>query len=129
MAARAEDPATVAAATERIETVLAALPDAQRAALQALREQIAAAAPEAVEAISYGMPAFRYHGRPLVSYAGWRTHCSFFPMGPEVLEANLADLAGYETAKGTIRFSPERPIPPAVVARIVHGRMAQIDAR
>ncbi len=129
MATRPDDAAAVAASTARIDSTLDALPVDQRLALQALRSQIAAAAPEAVEGISYGMPAFRYRGRPLVSYAAWKDHCSFFPMGPEVLEANLADLAGFATAKGTIRFTPDHPIPPEVVTRIVRARMAQIDGR
>ncbi len=74
------------------------------------------------------MPAFRYHGRPLVSYLGAKAHCSLFPMGPALIDANRAQLSGFDTAKGTIRFTPDRPIPDALVTTIVQGRMAQIDA-
>lgn len=116
-------------ATARIDATLAALPADQRAALQALRGQIAAAAPEAVEAISYGAPAFRYHGRPLVSYAAAKAHCSLFPMSPAVVDAHRGELGGYDTAKGTIRFTPRHPLPEDLVARIVRARMAEIDGR
>ena len=120
------DPAT---ATAQIEATLAALPADQRAALQAIRETIATAAPEAVETISYGMPAFRYRGRALVSYAAFKAHCSFFPMSAELIGKYRDELAGFATAKGTLRFTPEHRIPEALVERIVRERMAQIDAR
>lgn len=120
------DPTT---ATAQIDATLAALPAEQRAALQALRQTIAAAAPEAVETISYGMPAFRYHGRALVSYAAFKAHCSLFPMSSALIETHRDELAGFATAKGTLRFTPEHPLPNDLVARIVRERMAQIDAR
>ena len=116
-------------ATTQIDATLAALPPDQRAALQSLREAIAAAAPEAEEAISYGMPAFRYHGRSLVSYAAFKAHCSFFPMSAVMIEAHADELTGFATAKGTLRFTPEHPLPSDLVERLVRERMAQIDAR
>lgn len=124
----AKEVAATAAATARIEATLGALSPEMRAALQALRQTIAAAAPEAVEAISYGVPAFRYHGHPLVAYAAATRHCSLFPMGSALIEAHRADLAGFDTAKGTIRFTPANPLPTELVTRIVHARMAMIDA-
>ncbi len=120
------DPTT---ATAQIDETLAALPAGQRAALQTLRDTIAAAAPEAEEAISYAMPAFRYHGRALVSYAAFKTHCSFFPMSSALVEAHRDELASFATAKGTLRFTPEHPLPNDLVERMVRERMAQIDAR
>lgn len=123
-----DSPEGIAAASARIADTLAALPVEPRAALEALRARIQAAAPEACEAISYGMPAYRYHGRPLVSYAAFRDHCSFFPMGPEVLDPYRAQLAGFVQAKGTVHFWPDRPLPDGIVEGIVRGRMAQIDA-
>jgi uncharacterized protein YdhG (YjbR/CyaY superfamily) len=120
------DPAT---ATAQIDATLADLPADQRAALQALRQAIAAAAPEAQETISYGMPAFRYHGRALVSYSAFKAHCSFFPMSAALIESHRHELTGFATAKGTLRFTPEHPLPNDLVERIVRERMAQIDAR
>jgi uncharacterized protein YdhG (YjbR/CyaY superfamily) len=118
------DPTTAAGT---IDARLAALPADQRAALQALRETIAAAAPEAQETISYGMPAFRYRGRSLVAYDAFTAHCSFFPMASALIEAHRDELAGFATARGTLRFTPEHPIPADLVARIVRERIAQID--
>jgi uncharacterized protein YdhG (YjbR/CyaY superfamily) len=120
------DPAT---ATAQIDATLAALPADQRAALQALRETIAAAAPDAEETISYSMPAFRYHGRALVSYSAFKAHCSLFPMSAALIESHRDAFADFATAKGTLRFTPEHPIPNDLVELIVRERMAQIDAR
>lgn len=120
-------PAGVAAATARIDALLAALPEDQREAMAELRAAIAAAAPEAVEAISYGAPAFRYRGRPLVSYAAAARHCSFFPMDPSVLDRYRDRLEGFDLAKGTVRFSPDHRIPADVIAGIVRDRIAVLD--
>lgn len=122
----APDPA---AASAWIDATLAALPADQLAALQALRQTIAAAAPEAVETISYGMPAFRYHGRALVSYSAFKKHCSLFPMSAALIASYGDDLAGFATAKGTLRFTPEHQLPARIIRRIVRDRMAQIDSR
>jgi uncharacterized protein YdhG (YjbR/CyaY superfamily) len=116
-------------ATAQIEARLAGMLEGQRAALQHLRETIAAAAPEAVETISYGMPAFQYHGRTLVSYDGFKRHCSLFPMGSEVIERHIEKFAAFATTKGTLHFTPERPIPNDLVELIVRERMARIDSR
>ena len=115
------------AATDQIEEYLAGLPEERRHALQALREAIAAAAPEAVEAISYGAPAFRYGDRPLVCYSNPRKHLSFFPMSPGVIEAHRDDLSAWSLSKGTIRFTPDNPLPAEVVATIVRARIAEVD--
>lgn len=122
-------PAADQDARARVEMILAALPEGQRSALQALRATIAAAAPDAVDAISYGGPAFRYHGRPLVSYGAAKAHCSLFPMDPAVIDAHRDALAGWDTAKGTIRFTPEHPLPSDLVRSIVRSRIAALDAR
>lgn len=114
-------------ATATIDEILAALPADQRAALQALRVSIAAAAPAAEEAISYAAPAFRYRGRPLVAYSAAKGHCSLFPMSPAVLDTFRSELAGYALSKGTVRFTPAHPIPEDVIARIVHARIAELD--
>ncbi len=59
--------------------------------------------------------------------AAAKGHCSFFPMGPSMIEAHRDELAGFDTAKGTIRFTPSTPIPSELVTRIVRGRIAEID--
>ena len=110
-----------------IDVYLTGLPADQRAVLQALRETIAAAAPEATEAISYGLPAFRYHGRVLLWYHAAKAYCSLFPTAA-VIDAHRAELADFGLAKGTVRFTPAHPIPAELVGEIVRDRMAQVHA-
>lgn len=116
-------------ASSQIDAVLAALPQDQRAALQSLRDSIAAAAPDAIEAMSYGAPAFRYRDHPLVSYNAAKAHCAFYVMSPDVIVAHAADVEGFDTSKGTIRFTPEQPLPADLVSRLVRARMAETDER
>jgi uncharacterized protein YdhG (YjbR/CyaY superfamily) len=103
---------------------LARLPANHRAALEKLRAQIKAAAPDAEEVISYGQPTFKLHGH-LVAIGAFRNHLSFFPMSSTAIAEHAAILKGYETSKGTIQFTPEKPIPAAVVKKIVKARIAQ----
>lgn len=116
-------------AAAEIDARLAALPDDQRMVLQAVRETIAAAVPEAVERIAYDMPSFYYRGKYLVSYAGWKKHCAIYP--GTVLSAVLqpGEIAGLDVDKGTIRFTPERPLPAGFAARLVQARARMIDAK
>ncbi|TMK85054.1 MAG: hypothetical protein E6G44_08385, partial [Actinobacteria bacterium] len=101
-------------AATSVDGYLRALPEAQRAALEKLRKTIRAAAPEATEAISYQMPAFKMHGRFLVSYAAFKDHCSLFPASYAVMETLGEELKPYFSGRGTLRFTPEKPIPPAL---------------
>lgn len=127
MAAKART--THAAATAHIDAYLATLPDDMRDALENLRRTIQAAAPDAIEAISYGAPAFEYRGRPLVAYRAAKAHCAFYPMNPAVIEAHRDELRAYDTAKGTIRFTPQAPLPDTLVTKLVKARVADVDAR
>lgn len=110
-----------------VDAVLATLPDDVRGALEQLRATIRAAAPEAVEGIGYGVPAFRYRGRPLVSFGAGKSHCSFYVQSPAVIEAFAEALAGHRTSKGTVHFQPEQPIPAELVRGLVRARMAETD--
>lgn len=112
-------------AASTIDEYLANVPETQLAALQALRRTIRAAAPKAVECISYGMPAFRLDGRALVYFAATAKHCAFYPGSGTAVAAHRAELAGFSTDKGTIRFQPDRPLPSALVRRIVKYRIAE----
>src|SRR5213080_3109566 len=104
-------------AATSVDGYLRALPEAQRAALEKLRKTIRAAAPEATETISYQMPAFKDHGRFLVSYAAFKDHCSLFPASKAVMEALGEELKPYFTGKGTIRFHADKPLPAALVKK------------
>jgi uncharacterized protein YdhG (YjbR/CyaY superfamily) len=112
-----------------VEDYLAALPEDQRAALEKLRETIRAAAPEATETISYQMPTFKLRGRVLVYYAAFKDHCSLFPASEAVMEALGQELKPYFSGKGTLRFTPDKPIPVAIVKKIVKARIEENAAR
>lgn len=105
-----------------IDDYLAKLPPDQRAALETLRGQIRATAPEAVEAISYGLPTFKLAGN-LVHFGAAAKHCAFYPGA--VIDQFADRLEGFETAKGTIRFQPDAPLPSDLIADIVQHRIVQ----
>ena len=112
-----------------VASYLAAVPKDARAALVKLRKAIKAAAPQATEGISYGMPAFKHQG-PLVYYAAFKDHCSFFPGSVAVMRRFAAELKDYDTTgKGTIRFPAKKPLPAALVTKLVRTRVAENDAR
>lgn len=99
-----------------------------RGALLELRRTIIAAAPDAEEVISYRMPALRHQGI-LVYYAAFRDHCSFFPGSLTTQRKFASELKPFPPGKGTLRFTPDRPIPPALVKRIVRARVLENGAR
>jgi uncharacterized protein YdhG (YjbR/CyaY superfamily) len=108
-----------------IDGYLATVPDDARATLEELRRAIKAAAPDAAEGIGYGMPSFKYRGRPLIYIGAAKNHCAIY--GPAV-DAHREALAGYDASKGTIRFPPGAPPPESLVRMLVSARMADIDA-
>ena len=114
----------MAAKPKTIDEYLALLGAEQRAALQKLRKTIHAAAPEAEECISYSMPAFR-QGRMLVGFAAAAKHCSFFLMSGNTVADHKVELAKYDTSKGTIRFPANKPLPAALVRKLVQARLAE----
>jgi uncharacterized protein YdhG (YjbR/CyaY superfamily) len=119
---RKRDPA---AKPKTPDDYLAAVSPDKRAALQTLRKNIKAAAPKADQCISYGVPAFRLNGKFLVAYAAAKNHCAFYP-GSVI--SKLKELKNYDTSKGTIRFPPDKPLPPALVRKLVKLRVAKMGA-
>jgi uncharacterized protein YdhG (YjbR/CyaY superfamily) len=115
------------AAPQTVDDYLAALPEDARAALEKLRKIIKAAAPKAAEVISYQMPMYKHHGM-LVGFAAFKDHCSFFP-GAQPLATYKDELKAYKTSKGTIRFSIDKPLPAALVKKIVKNRIAENEKR
>jgi len=116
-------------ASNSIDEYLDALGDDQRLALERLRKAIRAAAPGAVECISYGLPAFRLDGKALVAFGAAAKHCAFYPMSAATVADFAEDLAGFSTSKGTIRFQPGKPLSVALIRKLVRARIAEIKAR
>jgi uncharacterized protein YdhG (YjbR/CyaY superfamily) len=110
-----------------VEAFLAALPDEQRDALGSLRATIRSVVPTATEGISYGIPTFKLHGRPLVGFGAVRGHCAFYLMSTAVMDAHRDELAAYDLGKGTIRFQPEAPVQTALVRELVEARIGEND--
>jgi uncharacterized protein YdhG (YjbR/CyaY superfamily) len=113
---------------ETIDEYLDAVTDAQRVALEKLRKAIAAAAPGAVECISYSLPAFKFGGRMLVAFGAAKTHCAFYP-GAYPIELFADELIRYDTSKGTIRFAAAKPLPVTLVRKIVKAQTERLHRR
>lgn len=108
----------------RIDEYLTGVPETQRGALVRLRAQIRATAPEAVETISYGLPAFRIGERYFMGFGATKRRCSFYT-GRAPLQALAPRLTSYRVWKGTINFVPDRPIPDDLVQKLVRCRLAE----
>ena len=119
---------TGAAATTIIDDYIGQLPDDQARALSALRATIAAAAPDAVEAVSYSMPAFKLGKKVLIYYAAFKGHLSLFPASGSVMDKLGPELQSNFTGNGTLQFTPEHPLPDDLVRQIVAIRREEIGA-
>jgi uncharacterized protein YdhG (YjbR/CyaY superfamily) len=111
-----------------IDEYLATVDAEKRAALERLRDIVKAAAPAAQEPITYRIPMFRLNGM-LVGFAAAKDHCSFYPCDSTTVKALKNELKNYETSKGAIQFQPNKPLPVALVKKIVKARVAANDAK
>lgn len=109
-----------------VDEYLAGLPVDQRELLQGLRERIAALVPEATQAISYGMPAFKLDGRFLLSYAAWKSHCSLYPLTDSFFASHADEIASFDRTKGSIHFTPQSPLPDRVLDDLILARVADL---
>jgi uncharacterized protein YdhG (YjbR/CyaY superfamily) len=117
------------ATVKSTDEYLAAVPEPARKTLNKIRSAIRSAVPpEATEAISYGMPSFKYKGS-LVWFAAFSDHCSFFPGSGSVIAALQNELKNFQTSKGTIRFPVDKPLSATLVRKIVKARVAENERR
>jgi len=110
----------------RVKVYFAATPPAVRKELKKIREAILAAAPDAEEHFSYGIPGFRLNGKTLIWYAAWKNHVSIYPMTDAVRKRFARELEGYKMSKGTIQFPLTEPIPMTLIKKLVKSRAADL---
>jgi uncharacterized protein YdhG (YjbR/CyaY superfamily) len=113
---------------ERMDAYLATLRHDQRDALERLRQRISRLLPDATETISYGMPAFNVRGRAVVWFPGWKEHCSIYPLTDTFRAEHADELTGYRQTKGSLHFTPDAPLPEALVDAFVRARLADLEA-
>jgi uncharacterized protein YdhG (YjbR/CyaY superfamily) len=119
----------LADSAEGVDAYLALVPEPARTTLEKVRSTILSVVPaETTEGISYGMPAFRYKGA-LVGYAAFKDHCSFFPMQASLIDEMKDELKSYRTAKGTLQFPQEKPLPASLLKKMVKLRVAENEIR
>lgn len=109
-----------------IDEYLAPVPQPHRAALDALRAQLAALLPDATEGISYGIPTFKVGGKGVAGFGMYKNHCTYFPMSGSITAELAEELTSYPTAKGSIRFAPDARLPDDVVEKLVAARLREI---
>jgi|SRR5271169_665496 len=115
-------------APKNVDEYLADVPEPARSTLKKLRATIQSAVPpEATETISYRIPAFKYKG-VLVWFAAFSNHCSLFPTA-SVIESFKNELNGFSTSKGTIQFPNDKPLPTALIRKLVKARVAQVESK
>ena len=114
---------------DQIRAYLAAQPPNARAVLNQIREAIKTVAPDAVESFSYRIPGVKLDGKALVWYAGFTHHTSLYPIGEKIRTKYAAELEGYETSKGTVRFPLDRPVPIPLVKRLVKARIEEVRTK
>jgi uncharacterized protein YdhG (YjbR/CyaY superfamily) len=112
-----------------IDEYLAAVPAAQRKALNQLRKTIRTIIPKAEECISYSMPAFRVAGGIVGGFAARGHGCSYYPFSGSTLGTLKGDLADYSQTKSALHFTPEKPLPVALVRKLIRTRLAEMNAK
>jgi uncharacterized protein YdhG (YjbR/CyaY superfamily) len=112
-----------------VDEYIASQPEALKPILERMRGIIRKAVPRAEEVISYGMPAYKMHGRTVIYFAGWKGHCSLYPGNARLVELFKDDLTPYVISKGTIRFPLSQPLPVKLIERIAKFRAKEVAER
>jgi uncharacterized protein YdhG (YjbR/CyaY superfamily) len=112
-----------------VDEYIASQPEAVQGVLKRVRSTIRKAVPGAEEVISYQIPAYKLHGRPVLYFAGWSQHYSLYPSTDRLVAAFKDELAPYEISKGTIRLLLSEPIPVKLIERIAKFRAKEVAER
>jgi len=113
-------------APREIDEYLASLDEPKRTTLQTLRQAILSVVPDAEECISYGMPAFRLDGKVIAGFAAFKNHLAYLPHSGSVLGELSGDLAGYESTPGSLHFPIDKPLPKALVKKLIATRLKEL---
>jgi uncharacterized protein YdhG (YjbR/CyaY superfamily) len=123
MTTRSASSSQVTSARQRY---FAALPSPVRKRMKEIRDMVRAIAPDAVEVFSYGIPGFKLDGKPLVWYAAFAHHTSLYPMTASIRKAHASALEGYKMSTGTVQFPLDKPLPTALVKRLIKARLSEM---
>jgi uncharacterized protein YdhG (YjbR/CyaY superfamily) len=110
-----------------VDDYIASAPANRRAALTKLRKTIKTAAPRATELVSYGMAGYKQGGKRVSYFAYWKSHTALYGTSRQFIKANAAELKPYTQSKGTLQFPADKPLPYALVTKIVEARVAEIE--
>ena len=110
-----------------VDDYIASAPEKRRAALKKLRQTIMVAAPKANEIVSYGMAGFKQDGKRVAYFAYWKSHTALYGTSRQFIKTNAALLKPYVQSKGTLQFPADKPLPYALVTKIVEARVAEIE--
>ena len=116
-------------AAQDVDEYLAALDEPKRTTLERLRSTILGIVPDAEQCISYGMPAFRLDGKVVAGFAAFKNHLSYLPHSGSVLPELADDLVGYTATKGALHFAVDKPLPKALVKKLIAVRRRQLAER
>lgn len=116
----------MSAKPKTIDEYLASVRPDRRLALEKLRKTIRSIVPDAKECISYSMPAFRHEGRVVAGFLATGKGCSYFPFSGTTLDTVASAIAKYDRTKSALHFDPERPLPVALVRKLVKARIAEL---
>ena len=110
-----------------MDDYLAAVPEPQKSTLAELRKVISALLPDAEQCIAYGVPCFKVGGKGVAGFGVYKSHCTYFPMSGSITTELAEELRGYVTAKGSIQFANDEPLPQDLVRRLVEARQREIE--
>jgi uncharacterized protein YdhG (YjbR/CyaY superfamily) len=108
---------------------MAQLPQTERAAFERIGELVHRLVPEVEEGWSYGIPTFKYRGEPLLGFRAAKKHLSVFPYGKAPVEALRDELEGFSLSSGTVRFTPDKPLPDSVLEKLIRFKQREIEQR